>query len=170
MEASPEKTPVLYMLEGSPRRDPDSEMINIQKELILQEDGRCANAFNLISSPEMLKAAYAILKSKPGMMSKGTDEETLDGIDTKWFERQSELIRKEQYQPKPARRELIPKPNGKKRPLGISSPRDRIIQQAMKLVMECKIEPTFSNSSHGFRPRRSCHSALREIRNWKGVT
>lgn len=112
----------------------------------------------------MLIAAYSNIKSKPGMMTKGTDDVTLDGINKEWFLEQSDAIRKEQYQPKPSRRELIPKPNGKVRPLGISSPRDRIIQQSMKMVMECVIEPSFLDCSHGFRPRRSCHSALKEIR------
>lgn len=51
------------------------------------------------------------------------------------------------------------------RPLGISSPRDKIIQQALRLVMEFILEPKFSNLSHGFRPSRGCHTALREIRN-----
>lgn len=118
----------------------------------------------------MLIAAYLKLKSKPGMMSPGVDEETLDGINTDWFEKQEKSLRNETYQPKPVRREYIPKPNGKKRPLGISSPRDRIVQQAMKMVMELKLDPEFLDCSHGFRPKRSCHTALREIRNWKGVT
>lgn len=115
----------------------------------------------------MLIAAYSNIKSKPGMMTKGTDDVTLDGINKEWFLEQSDAIRKEQYQPKPSRRELIPKPNGKVRPLGISSPRDRIIQQSMKMVMECVIEPSFLDCSHGFRPRRSCHSSKR---SGKGVT
>lgn len=55
-------------------------VINIAERLKLCEDGICTNAFNLISDPEMLKAAYLILKSKPGMMTEGSDKETLDGI------------------------------------------------------------------------------------------
>jgi group II intron reverse transcriptase/maturase len=148
----------------------DKLRINIEERLKLQKDGLCTNAFNLISDPNMLKAAYLTIKSKPGMMTEGSDEETLDGITDEWFEKQSELLKSEKYKPKPSRREYIPKANGKKRPLGISSPRDRIIQQAMKMVLECKIEPTFVNSSHGFRPKRSCHSALKEIRSWKGMS
>lgn len=103
------------------------------------------------------------------MMTKGIDEETLDGINIKWFEKTSDNLIKERYQPKPARRIYIPKANGKMRPLGIASPRDRIIQQAMKIVLECKLEPTFMETSHGFRPNKSCHTALKEIRKWKGV-
>ncbi len=56
------------------------------------------------------------------------------------------------------------------RPLGISSPRDKIIQQAMRLTLETLLEPLFSDHSHGFRPSRGCHTALREVRDWKGVT
>lgn len=55
------------------------------------------------------------------------------------------------------------------RPLGISSPRDKIVQQAMRIAIEVVLEPKFSKYSHGFRPKRGCHSALREIREWKGV-
>jgi len=99
------------------------------------------------------------------MMTKGIDQETLDNINIKWFDKTSEDLIKERYQPKPARRIYIPKPNGKKIPLGIGSPRDRIIQQAMKMVMGCKLEPTFLDTSHGFRPNRSCYTALREIRD-----
>ena len=55
------------------------------------------------------------------------------------------------------------------RPLGIGSSRDKIVQQAMKVTLETILEPKFLDSSHGFRPGRGCHTALKEIRNWKGV-
>jgi nicotine oxidoreductase len=102
-------------------------------------------------------------------MVEGTDNITLDGIDRDWFEKTSKELRNESFKFNPARRVWIPKANGKKRPLGISSPRDKIIQQSTKMVLEVILEPKFSDHSHGFRPRRGCHSALREIRNWKGV-
>jgi len=146
-----------------------SAQVDLRELMTYHEDGRCTNAFNLITSKPILMAAYWALKSKPGMMTKGIDEETLDGINIKWFEKTSDNLIKERYQPKPARRIYIPKANGKMRPLGIASPRDRIIQQAMKIVLECKLEPTFMETSHGFRPNKSCHTALKEIRKWKGV-
>jgi retron-type reverse transcriptase len=98
-------------------------------------------------------------------MVQGTDKETLDGINQKWFLSISEDLRREVFSPRPARRIYIPKANGKKRPLGISSPRDKIVQQAMRLVMEMVLEPKFTESSHGFRPGRGCHTALKNIRN-----
>lgn len=151
------------------RETQQTAQVDLRKLMTYHEDGRCTNAFNLITSKPMLLAAYWSLRSKPGMMTKGSDEETLDNISMKWFEKTSEDLTKERYQPKPARRVYIPKPNGKKRPLGIASPRDRIIQQAMKMVLEYKLEPTFLETSHGFRPNKSCHTALKEIRSWKGV-
>lgn len=103
-------------------------------------------------------------------MTKGMDKETLDGINVEWFIETSKKLREESWHSRPARRVYIPKANGKLRPLGISSPRDKIVQQAMKLVLEAVIEPRFSDLSHGFRPNRGCHTALKEIRSWKGVS
>lgn len=102
-------------------------------------------------------------------MVKGCDKETLDGIDLTWFVETNQNLTRESWLPKPARRVYIPKANGKMRPLGISSPRDKIVQQSMRMVLETILEPKFSDLSHGFRPARSCHTALREVRNWKGV-
>lgn len=103
-------------------------------------------------------------------MTLGIDDETLDGIDMVWFSETHKNLRRESWFPKPARRVYIPKSNGKMRPLGISSPRDKIIQQAMKLTIEVVLEPKFLDCSHGFRPSRGCHTALREVRKWKGVS
>lgn len=111
-----------------------------------------------------------MIKSNSGNMVEGTDYTTLDGIDRKWFDETSMKLRNESYKFKPARRVYIPKANGKMRPLGISSPRDKIIQQSTKIVLELVLEPRFSHFSHGFRPIRGCHSALREIREWRGVS
>jgi len=132
--------------------------------------GRCTNAFQVLSDPSTLRDAYETIKNKSGNMVPGTDKETLDGISKEWFMSTSKKLINESFQPKPARRVMIPKANGKMRPLGISSPRDKIVQQAMRIVMEIVLEPKFKATSHGFRPRKGCHTALEEIRSWKGVT
>jgi retron-type reverse transcriptase len=67
------------------------------------------------------------------------------------------------------RRVEIPKPNGKKRPLTIAPPRDKLVQEVMRLILEAIFEPTFSPNSHGFRPGKSCHSALKSILQEFGV-
>ena len=103
-------------------------------------------------------------------MVRGVDKETPDGLPVKWFEDASRLLRYEAYKLRPARRVYIPKANGKSRPLGISSPRDKIVQQALRIVLEIVLEPKFMETSHGFRPKRGCHSALKSIRSWQGVS
>lgn len=141
----------------------------IRERLKMDENNRCTNAFLVLSSPEVLRLAYETIKSKPGNMTKGVDGETLDGIDMEWFEKKSKELIVESFKPRPARRKYIPKANGKMRPLGISPPQwewgDKIIQQAMRIVMEEILEPRFHPSSHGFRPNRGCHTALEQIRN-----
>lgn len=142
----------------------------IRELLKFDEDGKCINAFEVISRKDILLLAYETIKSKPGNMVRGSDQILLDGITKEWFDKASDQLLSEAYQPLPSRRVNIPKPNGKLRPLGISSPRDKIVQQAMKMVMEEILEPKFKDSSHGFRPKRGCHSALKRVRSWKGVT
>jgi retron-type reverse transcriptase len=102
----------------------------------------------------MLIQAYNVIKSKPGNMVPGSNEETLDGLNWYWINNTSEKLLNESYKPNPARRVFIPKANGKLRPLGISSPRDKIVQQSLLFVLETILEPKFSSLSHGFRPRR----------------
>lgn len=65
---------------------------------------------------------------------------------------------------------MIPKPKGGLRPLGIPSPRDKIVQEIIRMMLESIYEPLFKNSSHGFRPKRSTATAIFEVRKWNGVT
>ena len=93
----------------------------IRRMLKFDQNGKCVNAFQLASSTEFLKLGYDLIKSKPGNMVHGSDRLTLDGLPLSWFEKTSDSLRRESYVFKPSRRVYIPKPNGKKRPLGISS-------------------------------------------------
>ena len=118
--------------------------------------------------------AYERIKSKPGNMTPGTDEETLDGFSLEAIREMIREMKAEQFRFKPVRQQFIPKPNGKMRKLGIPCVRDKIVQEVIRLILEAIYdsprEPYFSDSSHGFRPQRSCHTALREFREkWTGV-
>jgi group II intron reverse transcriptase/maturase len=127
--------------------------------------------YRLLCNPELLTLAYNLIKSKPGNETPGTDGQTLDGMSQKLIDSIVTELRNQSFQFKPVRRVFIPKQKkGSYRPLGIPSPRDKVVQKAMLIIMECIYEPVFSDHSHGFRPGRSCHSALREVRaTWSGV-
>jgi group II intron reverse transcriptase/maturase len=114
--------------------------------------------------------AYERLKSTPGNMTVGPDGQTLDGFSLETIQDTIALMRTEQYRPTPGRRTDLPKALGKWRPLGVPSPRDKIIQEGVRRILEAIYEPTFHDNSHGFRPGRSCHTALESVRrNWVGT-
>jgi group II intron reverse transcriptase/maturase len=115
--------------------------------------------------------AYERLKSKPGNMTPGTDGKTLDGYSLGEIKKTIGQLRTEQYWPTPVRRIYIPKKaRGKRRPLGVPSPRDKIIQECIRLILEAIYEANFHDNSHGFRSGRSCHTALESLRrNWVGT-
>jgi len=108
--------------------------------------------------------AYAKIYKNDGSTTKGIDDETADGFGENKIEQLIKLIKTEKYIPKSVRRTHIRKKNGKLRPLGIPSFSDRIIQEICRRILETIYEPVFSDSSHGFRPNRSCHTALTEIK------
>lgn len=124
---------------------------------------------NLYNS-EFYLLAYQRIQAKQGNMTAGADGKTIDGMGMKRIESLILRLRDFSYQPKPARRTYIPKANGKMRPLGIPSFDDKLVQEVVRLILESIYEPTFCNTSHGFRPKRSCHTALQYVkRNYTGV-
>ncbi|WP_444643130.1 reverse transcriptase domain-containing protein [Caproiciproducens sp. R1] len=114
--------------------------------------------------------AYGNLYNKEGNMTRGTDNTTIDGMGLERIRRLIDKLRNDSYQPCPAKRVYIPKSNGKQRPLGIPSVDDKLVQEVVRLILESVYENNFSDNSHGFRPNRSCHTALTQIqRNFTGV-
>jgi len=97
-------------------------------------------------------------------MTPGADQKTLDGMSIERINSIIEQIRNHSYQPTPAKRIYIPKANGKRRPLGIPSIDDKLVQEVARLILESIYEPTFSSQSHGFRSNKSVHTALDCVR------
>jgi len=131
--------------------------------------------YGLTTKEDLLVTAYERLKSEPGNMTPGSDDETLDGFSVRLIKELSEQLRTEKYRPKPVRTTYIPKANGKKRKLGIPSPKDKVVQEVVRMILEAIYDSPhgayFSDTSHGFRRERSCHTALKEIQGkWSGVT
>lgn len=127
-------------------------------------NNRYCDLYNLLCNPDFLRIAYETIKSNPGNMTRGVDRETLDKINNEWFEKLSEDISKGEYKFRPVRLVEIPKPKGGLRPLGVGSPRDKIIQKAIQIILEAIFEPLFLETSCGFRPGRGTHTALAKVR------
>ena len=119
--------------------------------------------YRILFNEEMYYAAYQRLYAKEGNMTKGSDGKTIDGMSLTRIADLIDLLRKETYQPKPARRVYIPKKSGKMRPLGIPSFDDKLVQEVTRMILEAIYEGQFQDCSHGFRPKRSCHTALNKI-------
>ena len=96
-------------------------------------------------------------------MTKGADNATIDHMSISRIEKLINSLKDESYQPIPSRRVYIPKKNGKKRPLGIPTFNDKLLQEVVRMILEAIYEGSFDNNSHGFRPKRSCHTALQQI-------
>ena len=140
-------------------------LANLRQKSRRKEDYVFTRLYRNLFNPDFYLNAYAKLARKEGNMTHGTDEATIDGFGTTKIKQLISLIRSERYNPKPVRRVYIPKKNGKLRPLGIPSFDDKLIQEIIRQILEAIYEPQFSDNSHGFRPYRSCHTALQQIRN-----
>ena len=104
-------------------------------------------------------------------MTPGPTQETADGMSMEKIEAIIDAMRHERYRFSPVRRIYIPKKSGKLRPLGLPSWSDKLVGEVVRLLLEAYYEPQFSDRSHGFRPGRGCHTALRELADtWTGTT
>lgn len=120
--------------------------------------------YRYLLRPDIYYVAYQHLYSNKGAGTKGVTDDTADGFSEIYIENIIEALKNEMYQPKPVRRTYIKKSNGKMRPLGLPVFTDKLIQEAIRMVLEAIYEPIFSDYSHGFRPARSCHTALAQIK------
>lgn len=127
------------------------------------EDYKFERLYRILFNPNMFYAAYQRIYAKEGNMTAGTDGKTVDGMSEQRVAELIESLKTEKYQPQAARRVYIPKKNGKMRPLGIPSFDDKLVQEVVRMILEAIYEQSFSTRSHGFRPNRSCHTALTYI-------
>ena len=123
-------------------------------------DYKYERLYRYLFSEKMFAVAYQRIYAKQGNMTPGTDGKTIDEMSLERIEKLILSLKDESYQPHPARRVYIPKKNGKKRPLGIPSFEDKLVQEVVRLLLEAIYEGHFEGTSHGFRPHRSCHTAL----------
>ena len=128
------------------------------------------NVYRQLYNPAMYLRSYAKLYKNQGAMTPGITEETVDGMSREKIAKIIEAIRYERWQWTPVRRILKEKPKGGKRPLGMPTWSDKVVQDIIRSILEAYYEPQFSDHSHGFRPHRGCQTALTEIHNlWVGT-
>jgi group II intron reverse transcriptase/maturase len=129
------------------------------------------DVYRQLVNPRLYLLAYGKIYRNPGAMTPGITEETVDGMSLAKIQAIIAAIRDERCRWKPVRRTYIEKKRSKKkRPLGIPTWSDKLLQEVIRLILEAYYEPQFSDHSHGFRPQRGCHTALRAIhRRWNGT-
>jgi len=120
--------------------------------------------YRQLYNTELYLIAYAKLYSNKGALTPGVTEETADGMSMGKIHRLIDELRHERFRWTPVRRTYIPKKDKSKRPLGIPTWKDKLLQEVIRLLLEAYYEPQFSKHSHGFRPKRGCHTALMEIK------
>jgi group II intron reverse transcriptase/maturase len=140
------------------------DVLNSLKSKTCEENYRFERLYRNLYNPEFFLLAYQNIYANEGNMTEGTDGKTIDGMGMNRINGLIEQMKNHSYQPNPARRIYIKKKNGKLRPLGIPSVDDKLVQEIVRMILESIYEDTFSKNSHGFRPERSCHTALKQIK------
>ena len=119
--------------------------------------------YRILFNEELFYVAYQKIASNGGSTTKGSDGRSIDEMSLARIETLIASLKDESYQPHPSRRVHIPKKNGKTRTLGIPAFEDKLVQEVVRMILEAIYEGHFETTSHGFRPKRSCHTALLHI-------
>lgn len=135
-----------------------NETDQILEKLLIKRNGKYEGLLKCIANESILLSAFERILKKSDYYSKGID-------DKNFFKGLSKELGSNSYQPKPSRKVIIPKSDGGSRPLGISCSIDKVVQEAMRFILELIYEPLFQDNSHGFRPNRSCHTAMKQYKN-----
>ncbi len=141
---------------------------------IIQQRGRrgqpVADVYRQLYNPDLYLRAYGRIYRKEGAMTRGATAETVDGMSQAKIAHLIAQLRQERYRWTPVRRRYIPKKQpGKRRPLGLPTWSDKLVQEVVRSILNAYFEPQFSDHAHGFRPQRGCHTALRTIQGWSGT-
>lgn len=141
-------------------------LVNISKNSSKNKDEVFTRLYRYMLRPDLYFIAYKNLYANKGASTQGIDNDTADGFSKEKIDRIIQSLSDESYQPKPVRRKYIQKKGNskKKRPLGIPTFTDKLVQEVLRMILEAVYEPIFSNNSHGFRPEKSCHTALNSIK------
>src|SRR3954467_1197243 len=141
---------------------------------VIRERGRrglpLERLYRQLFNPQLFLRAYGRIYANKGAMTPGVTRETVDGMSLAKIGAIIGRVRSESYRWSPARRVYIPKKNGKWRPLGMPTWSDKLVAEVVRLLLEAYYDIGFSDRSHGFRPGRGCHTALREVATaWTGT-
>ena len=137
----------------------------IRKNSEQNKDEVFTRLYRYMLRKDLYYLAYQNLYANQGAATKGVNNDTADGFGEEKIKNIIDSLAQETYQPKPARRVYIKKSNGKMRPLGIPTFTDKLVQEVLRMILEAVYEPIFLDCSHGFRPNRSCHTALKSSKN-----
>lgn len=150
---------------------PDTTLRRLNALSDISKQGKRINGLTRIMMDTVIwKQAYNNIASNNGAITKGINDNTLDGFSIERAESLIEMIKSGEYKAQPVRRTHIPKQNGKMRPLGIPTGDDKLVQEVTKIILTQIYEGTFSEYSHGFRAGKSCHTALKQVKEtWTGT-
>lgn len=146
---------------------PTTEILaRISQNSLANKEEVFTKLYRYLLRPDIYFVAYKNLYANSGAETKGVNEDTADGFSEAKIDRIIKALADETYQPMPVRRTYIQKKNNRKklRPLGIPTFTDKLVQEVLRMILGAVYEPIFLDVSHGFRPKRSCHTALKQLR------